>query len=83
MSPCTFLLLDGQKVKMDVHPDDIQALPISLDDGSIIFAVAGEDEEEKLISLQQSINEDNQVISLMQFRDESLAFASLIDQVLP
>ena len=48
-----------------------------------IFAVAGEDEEEKLISLQQSINEDNQVISLMQFRDESLAFVSLIDQVLP
>ena len=68
---------------MDVHPDDIQALPISLDDGSIIFAVAGEDEEEKLISLQQSINEDNQVISLMQFRDESLAFVSLIDQAFP
>ena len=61
---------------MDVHPDDIQALPISLDDGSIVFAVLGEDEEEKLISLQQSINEDNQVISLMQFRDESLAFDS-------
>ena len=68
---------------MDVHPDDIQALPIPLDDGSIIFAVLGEDEEEKLISLQQSINEDNQVISLMQFKDESLAFVSLIDQVLP
>ena len=68
---------------MDVHPDDIQALPISLDDGSIIFAVAGEDEEEKLISLQQSINEDNQVISLMQFRDESLAFDSSIDQIFP
>ena len=68
---------------MDVHPDDIQALPISLDDGSIIFAVVGEDEEEKLISLQQSINEDNQVISLMQFGDESLAFVSLIDQVFP
>ena len=68
---------------MDVHPDDIQALPISLDDGSIIFAVAGEDEEEKLISLQQSINEDNQVISLMQFRDESLAFDSSISQIFP
>ena len=68
---------------MDVHPDDIQALPISLDDGSIIFAVEGEDEEEKLISLQQSINEDNQVISLMQFRDESLAFDSSIGQIFP
>ena len=68
---------------MDVHPDDIQALPISLDDGSIIFAVAGEDEEEKLISLQQSINEDNQVISLMQCRDESLAFDSSIGQTFP
>ena len=68
---------------MDVHPDDIQALPISLDDGSIIFAVAGEDEEEKLISLQQSINEDNQAISLMQFRDESLAFDSSIGQRFP
>ena len=68
---------------MEVHPDDIQALPISLDDGSIIFAVEGEDEEEKLISLQQSINEDNQVISLMQFRDESLAFDSSIGQIFP
>ena len=83
MSPCTFLLLDGQKVKMEVHPDDIQALPISLDDGSIIFAVEGEDEEEKLISLQQSINEDNQTISLMQLREEGLAFDSSIGQIFP
>ena len=68
---------------MDAHPDDIQALPISLDDGSIIFAVEGEDEEEKLISLQKSVNEDNQTISLIQFRKESLAFDSSIGQIFP
>ena len=61
---------------MDVHPDDIQTIAVSLDDGSIIYVVIGEDEEDKLISLQQSINEENQVISLMQLRGESLAFNS-------
>ena len=76
MSPCTFLLCDGQKVQMDVHPDDIQTIAVSLDDGSMIYVVIGEDEEDKLISLQQSINEENQVISLMQLRGESLAFNS-------
>ena len=70
-------------MKRDAHPDDIQALPISLDDGSIIFAVEGEDEEEKLISLQKSVNEDNQTISLIQFRKESLAFDSSIGQIFP
>ena len=68
---------------MEVDPDDTQALPISLDDGSIIFATEGEDEEEKLISLQQSINEDNQTISLMQFREGCLAFDSSIGQIFP
>ena len=61
---------------MDVHPDDIQTIAVSLDDGSMIYVVIGEDEEDKLISLQQSINEENQVISLMQLRDKSLAFNS-------
>ena len=61
---------------MDVHPDDIQTIAVSLDDGSMIYVVIGEDEEDKLISLQQSINEENQVISLMQLRGESLAFNS-------
>ena len=61
---------------MDVHPDDIKTIAVSLDDGSIIYVVVGEDEEDKLISLQQSINEENQVISLMQLRGENLAFNS-------
>ena len=73
MSSHTFMLLQGQKVQMQVHPDEINTVAVSLDDGSTIYAVAGESEEKKLISLQQGIEEEKVVISLMQIRDESAA----------
>ena len=68
----TFMLLEGQKVQMQVDPDAINTVAVSLDDGSTIYAVAGEAEEKKLISLQQSIEEEK-LIPLMQARDESAA----------
>ena len=66
------MLLEGQKVQMQVDPDAINTVAVSLDDGSTIYAVAGEAEEKKLISLQQSI-EQEKLIPLMQVRDESAA----------
>ena len=69
----TFMLLEGQKVQMQVDPDSINTVAVSLDDGSTIYAVAGESEEKKLISLQKSIEEEKVIISLMQIRNESAA----------
>lgn len=70
MSSHTFMLLQGQKVQMEVDPDAINTVAVALEDGSTIYAVAGEAEEKKLISLQQSIEEEK-LIPLMQFTDES------------
>ena len=57
---------------MQVDPDAINTVAVSLDDGSTIYAVAGEAEEKKLISLQRSIDEEK-LIPLMQARDEGAA----------
>ena len=57
---------------MQVDPDAINTVAVSLDDGSTIYAVAGEAEEKKLISLQRSIEEEK-LIPLMQVRDEGAA----------
>ena len=37
---------------MEVHPDEIKTVAVSLKDGSIIYAVAGPSEERKLLELQ-------------------------------
>ena len=58
MSSFTYLLLEGQKAQMDVHPDEINAVPISMPDGSTIYAVAGIREQRKLFKLQQLIDID-------------------------
>lgn len=49
---------------MDVHPDEINVVPISMPDGSIIYAVAGIREERKLLKLQQLIDIDISVIDI-------------------
>ena len=72
MSSHTFMLLQGQKVQMEVHPDEINTVAVSLEDGSTIHAVAGVAEEKKLILLQQNIEEEK-LIPLMQIRDECAA----------
>ena len=48
-------------MQMEVHPDEIYTVAVSLEDGSTIYAVAGEAEEKKLISLQQSIEEEKKI----------------------
>ena len=52
MAPFTYLLFEGQKVQMDVHPDEIDTVSVRLEDESIVYAVAGVDEERKLLELQ-------------------------------
>ena len=56
MSRFTYLLLEGEKVEMDVNPDEINTVPIALDDHLIIFAVASEDDQWKLLELQKNID---------------------------
>ena len=73
MPSFTYLLLEGQKISIDVHPDEINTVPFALTDGSTIYAVAGEEEEKKLMILQEMIDEENQLIELMQYRDQSSA----------
>ena len=53
MSRFTYLLLEGEKIEMDVNPDEINTVPIALDDHLIIYAVASEDDQWKLLELQK------------------------------
>ena len=68
-----FMLLQGEKVQLEVHPDAINTVAVSLEDGSTIYAVAGASEEKKLISMQKRIEEEKAIVSLMQNRDETAA----------
>ena len=47
----------------------INTVAVSLEDGSTIYAVAGESEEKKLVSMQKRIEEEKAIVSLMQVRD--------------
>ena len=49
----TYLLLEGEKIEMDVNPDEINAVPIVLGDHLIIYAVASKDDQWKLLELQK------------------------------
>ena len=67
------MLLQGNKVQLEVDTDAINTVAVSLEDGSTIYAVAGASEEKKLISLQKHIEEEKTIFSLMQIRDEMAA----------
>ena len=69
----TFMLLQGEKVQLEVDPDAINTVDVLLEDGSTIYAVAGASEEKKLISLQKRIDEEKIIASLIQIRDEMAA----------
>ena len=56
MSRFTYLLLEGEKVETDVNPDEINTVPITLDDHLIIYAVASADDQWKLLELQKNID---------------------------
>ena len=67
------MLLQGEKVRLEVDPDAIHTVAVSLEDGSTIYAVAGASEEKKLISMQKRIEDEKAIVSLMQNRDEIAA----------
>ena len=69
----TFMLLQGEKVQLEVDPNSINTVAVSLEDGSTIYAVAGASEEKKLVSMQRRIEEEKAIVSLMQIRDEMAA----------
>ena len=69
----TFMLLQGEKVQLEVDPDAINSVTISLDDGSTVYTVAGASEEKKLISMQKHIEEEKAIVLLMQLREEMAA----------
>ena len=80
MSSFTYLLLEGEKVQMEVHPDEINTVEVTLEDGSTVYAVASAAEERKLLEWQMiffvaasSEVEEKKVISLMHRNDECLA----------
>ena len=69
----TFMLLQGEKVQLEVDPNEINTVAVSLEDGSTIYAVAGASDEKKLISMQKRIEEEKAIVSFMQNRDETAA----------
>ena len=73
MTHHTFMLLQGEKVQLEVDPKSINTVAVALEDGSIIYAVAGVSEEKKLVSMQRRIEEEKAIVSLMQIRDEMAA----------
>ena len=62
-----------RKGALEVDPDAISRVAVSLVDGSTIYAVAGASEGKKLISMQKRIDEEKEIVSLMQNRDEIAA----------
>ena len=56
MSRFNYLLLEGDKMQMDVHPDEINTVPIALEDQTIIYAVLSQDDQWKLLELQKNID---------------------------
>ena len=65
---------------MEIHPDEINTVEVTLEDGSIIYAVASAAEERKLIEWQMIFFvadtgevEENKVIPFMQTSERYLA----------
>ena len=65
---------------MEVHPDEIKTVAVSLKDGSIIYAVAGPSEERKLLELQMifflAAGVDEEIKSLEQQQVIEMALAA-------
>ena len=80
MTSYTYLLLEGEKVQMEVHPDEINTVEVTLEDGSIVYAVASAAEERKLLDWQMIFFmadddevEEKKVTASRQPHDEYLA----------
>ena len=53
------MLLEGEKIQLEVHPDSIVTEDFQRVDGTIVHVVIGDEEQDKLLSLQKIIEEDS------------------------
>lgn len=59
MKPYCYMLLEGQKVSLGVHPDAVITENYSLEDGTRVHVVVGQQEEDKLLKLQNILDEED------------------------
>ena len=59
LPPYVYMLSEGQKVSMDVHPDAVITEDFYLDANEVVHVVIGQEEEEKLVALQKILNEND------------------------
>ena len=58
MKPYCYMLLEGQKVSLGVHPDSVITQDYSLADGTLVHVIVGEEEQSKLFALQAILDEE-------------------------
>ena len=58
MKPYCYMLLEGQKVSLGVHPDSVITQDYSLADGTLVHVIVGEEEQSKLFALQVILDEE-------------------------
>ena len=54
-----YMLLEGQKVSLGVHPDAVITEDYSLPDGTAVHVIVGEEEQDKLFALQGILDEED------------------------
>ena len=59
MNSYCYMLLNGQKVSLRVHPDAVIAEDYSLPDGTAVLVIVGEEELDKLFALQGILDEED------------------------
>ena len=58
MNHYCYMLLEGQKVSLGVHPDAVITEDYSLPDGTSVHVIVGEEEQDKLFALQGILDEE-------------------------
>ena len=58
MKPYCYMLLEGQKVSLVVHPDSVVTQDYSLADGTLVYVIFGEEEQDKLFAPQGILDEE-------------------------
>ena len=58
MNHYCYMLLEGQKVSLGVHPDSVITQDYSLPDGTAVHVIVGEEEQDKLFALQGILDEE-------------------------
>jgi hypothetical protein len=58
MNSHCYMLLEGQKVSLGVHPDAVITEDYSLPDGTSVHVIVGEEEQDKLFALQGILDEE-------------------------